>query len=186
MLCARLILLFQFCVALDKYKFTPLPQPIINPNHIITTHSLSSVPVYWLNDQSSSTSPIVAYQLEYGEVIDSVSDVEFDNVISGIGEGYVGNSVQILTIKADTGETIDGNDLYQLAFNFGDVGSNSPHIDRESNTITRKIPATATSAELKAALEELENIGVVEVRRCDDANGLGGMNSWVGGCDYNR
>jgi hypothetical protein len=37
---------------------------------------------------------------------------------------------------------------------------------------------------MEAALEGLETIKKVQVRRCDEAGGLGGAGGWVGGCPY--
>jgi hypothetical protein len=40
------------------------------------------------------------------------------------------------------------------------------------------------SSQVKAALEALDPIHKVQVRRCDESNGNGGSGGWLGGCPY--
>ena len=88
--------------------------------------------------------------------------------------------MQYLTIKGDT--TLAGE--YQLAFAYGQELTVQPHLDPQQNTVTPKIPVGATSAQLKAALESLENIQTVEVRRCDEWTTDSGIDGWMGECPY--
>ena len=40
--------------------------------------------------------------------------------------------------------------------------------------------------QVQAALEALETVQHVQVRRCDQAGGLGGSGGWLGGCPYGK
>lgn len=146
MLCLAPFLLISLAQCNSSpYKYVPLPTPIIQQSQLGQS---SSIPVNWINDQTTTTPPIVAYQLEYAELS---SDPDFSNTANlndeddkidfaiystDIGEASAGNTVQILTIKADQGQSFSASDVYQLAFPFG---GNDPHIDREANTVTRKV-----------------------------------------------
>jgi len=47
------------------------------------------------------------------------------------------------------------------------------------------VPARVDS-QVKEALEGLETVPRVQVRRCDEAGGLGGSGGWLGGCPYGK
>ena len=60
------------------------------------------------------------------------------------------------------------------------------HVESEAAAVrfTPPIAFDASAAELAAALEALENVQHVKVRRCDEMGGLGGAGGWLGGCAH--
>ncbi|GMH68130.1 hypothetical protein TrST_g11438 [Triparma strigata] len=179
----------------DDHRVPP-PEPHIKfenelyPNNFLTL-AQTTLKLYWDSYSSPNHPPVRAYQLERAElklepnIVDTTQSVEdgvdFEIVETDIGLlSYSGNSVQYLTIKGDT--TLAGE--YQLAFAYGQELTVQPHLDPQQNTVTPKIPVDATSAQLKAALESLENIQTVEVRRCDEWTTDSGIDGWMGECPY--
>ena len=155
------------------------------PNNFITNDKTSSLRLYWEDDQSSVTSPVRAYQLEYAvleNVPDAVSSIDFQVYASDIGKTTAGNTVQILTVRADS--TLTGSETYQLGFSYGGELTMQPQLDHESLVVTPRIPVSATSAQLKASLEALENIQSVEVIRCDEITTNSGQSGWTAQCPY--
>ena len=70
---------------------------------------------------------------------------------------------------------------FRLALAYGGV-----HVESEAAAarFTPPIAFDAGAAELAAALESLENVQHVKVRRCDEMGGLGGAGGWLGGCAH--
>ena len=149
--------------------------------------------MYWESDQTSTTSPIRAYQLEYAildnvknivdtSAQDAASSIDFEVYATDIGLTTKGNTVQILTIQADS--TLTGSDTYRLGFPYGTEKTMQPLYDSESYTTTGPIRVDSTSAQLKAALEQVENIQSVEVIRCDEVSPDSGQSGWTAQCPF--
>ncbi|KAJ1455284.1 hypothetical protein M885DRAFT_520609 [Pelagophyceae sp. CCMP2097] len=90
--------------------------------------------------------------------------------------GLTGNrrrETQAVHVRCDRGNTV-AEGYFQLYLAYGGVEP----LDTDARAVTARIPFDASAADLKAALEALENVGGVNVVRCD-APGAGGI---LGGC----
>jgi len=92
------------------------------------------------SDQSSNTPPIRGYQLEYAildnvksivdtNAPDTASPIDFQVYATDIGMTTAGNTVQILTVRADS--TLDGAETYKLALPYGTEKTMQPLYDSE-------------------------------------------------------
>ena len=117
----------------------------------------SSVVVSWQQPVANGA-PVDRFRLQYRSVADSewtvLDDESIGRKLATVRE------VQKVTTRCDQGHApTDGT--FELTLNFNSITD----LDRETVAITNFIPFNATAAELKAALESLENVAQVDVSR---------------------
>ncbi len=154
----ELMALFLFVGILLKFSSAqthsmPAPEPV-NP-------TASSMTVEFPSFSSNSGGDVLAYDL----AIRSLDESHWRSISDNLGsQGYNISYSQIVNVRVDRGKTIAAGSTFQLALQrlcqlAGDF---------ESLARTPPIPFDATSAVFKTALDQLGNVIIREVKRCDE------------------
>lgn len=123
----------------------------------------------------------MSYELSYKSLFSNHWEVVSDSIGSG---GNEATAVQVVTLRVD-----EGTILTTGTFMLGIQRAQQLAEDFEHHAHTPRIPFNADATEMKAALDTLGNIGIKEVRRCDefspDGQDVGSgalMEGWAYGC----
>ena len=134
------------------------------------------------NSARGHNSDTFSYELSYKSLFSNSW-----NVVSDIigRDGNDATAVQVVTLRVDEGTTLSSG-----TFMLGIQRAQQLPEDFEHHAHTPRISFNADAAEMKAALDTLGNIGIKEVRRCDefspDGQDVGSgalMEGWAYGCE---
>ena len=144
----------------------------------ISNVTTSSMMLHWEPVDARLSYPVDAYEVEVMSLQERhLGWRSLDDAVETVKPR---NEVQTINIRVDKGSTVAGG-YFQLYAAFDGI---SP-LNTDAVAYTSEIPYDATAAEVKAALEGLENVdALVHVIRCDGVLGSGGVGGWVGGCPF--
>ena len=184
-------------------KTSPPLSPPVAPQAVRSSILPTSLEVVWPRGDDAVVEPTEWFEVQRRRLGDPDDDVHgWKTVENGdrVGSRYMAgiegafengpHEAQVISVRVDRGQAVTEG-YFQLAFNLGGVSyqeryTSAIYANNHTAAITKRIAWDATAAEVKSALEALESIGRVQVRRCDESGGLGGSGGWVGGCPYGR
>ncbi|KAK7234386.1 hypothetical protein SO694_00201023 [Aureococcus anophagefferens] len=144
----------------------------------ISNVTTSSMMLHWEPVDARLSYPVDAYEVEVMSLQERhLGWRSLDDAVETVKPR---NEVQTINIRVDKGSTVAGG-YFQIYAAFDGI---SP-LNTDAVAYTSEIPYDATAAEVKAAIEGLENVdALVHVIRCDGVLGSGGVGGWVGGCPF--
>lgn len=167
----------QCVVAAIAVTSSFLPSPPPEAPEVIDVGT-RTVRLRWPFIKESVSLPIEAYEIEMAKLANG--SLEWVPIQSRAEkQRFERNVFQLVEVRVDAESRVEGGS-FQLFLSWG--GITPMHTDAVS--VTQPIPFDASAATVEAAIEELENVENVRVRRCDSRGGIGGTIGWIGSCPY--
>ena len=136
--------------------------------------------VTWEPVTESESYPVDAYRVEALSLQERHKGWQL--LVDAVDEASIRNEVQFVNVRVDKGYRVNGGGFWLYLAYDGIYPADTDH----TQSVTPEIPWDASADQVKAALEALDTVNVVQVRRCDSAflPHKAGAQAWVGRCPF--
>ena len=161
----------------------PVPQAPTSPPEL-SNATTTGMTVTWEPTIESESYAVDAYRVEVLSLQERHKGWQV--LDDAVEEARTRNEVQFINVRVDRGSRVTGGGFWLYLAYDGIHPIDTDH----KQAVTPEIPWDASAAQMKSALEALDTVNVVQVRRCDasflpnkDNTGTG-AEAWVGRCPF--
>ena len=161
----------------------PVPQAPTSPPEL-SNATTTGMTVTWEPTIESESYAVDAYRVEVLSLQERHKGWQV--LDDAVEEARTRNEVQFINVRVDRGRRVSGGGFWLYLAYDGIHPIDTDH----KQAVTPEIPWDASAAQMKSALEALDTVNVVQVRRCDasflpnrDLTGTG-AEAWVGRCPF--
>ena len=161
----------------------PVPQAPTSPPEL-SNATTTGMTVTWEPTIESESYAVDAYRVEVLSLQERHKGWQV--LDDAVEEARTRNEVQFINVRVDRGSRVSGGGFWLYLAYDGIHPIDTDH----KQAVTPEIPWDASAAQMKSALEALDTVNVVQVRRCDasflpnkDNTGTG-AEAWVGRCPF--
>ena len=157
----------------------PVPQAPTSPPEL-SNATTTGMTVTWEPTIESESYAVDAYRVEVLSLQERHKGWQV--LDDAVEEARTRNEVQFINVRVDRGSRVSGGGFWLYLAYDGIHPIDTDH----KQAVTPEIPWDASAAQMKSALEALDTVNVVQVRRCDAAflPNKPGAEAWVGRCPF--